>query len=577
MCIICLEANGQKIKCKCSSEICVNCMDSYIDYCFNEQIIPKCPECNKLFLYSDIKNDKKEQYIECCYNYLMRNESSVINDHMIILDILRKVKIERVSFIEKNMPKSIQKIISIALKKKINTISQSNKKDFEESIKKNSKKCIMNICTGKLVLKNDNESIHYICTKCDNIFCNVCEKMITNKLSTHICNKDDVESLQAIAKFIKCPKCNIPIQKSEGCNYMTCAICNINFDYITGSETIHGNHGVNTNVNVDNTFSLVQLYKDKNINASVFNIIKDIENNKPVINTTSVNNILFKLKDQSNALLKKKLAIEFEKLIIEKEMYKKYINYISIIEDMLSTNKIDTFKLRIIKAELSPKNNKSINFLFYLFCLMANSFPNEIDYPENLKIKLLNYENYRYNTENYLQEPDNSNINFKDPESSIIQWLMHESKLLYIEQFPSIHCREKYIVYSDQKKEYLFRGLKSIHGSFFAFYGTNSKNLFNIIQNGISVFSNTGRMINGSLNGPGICVSLDSDFAFSMTREPDENSTIALCEIVNDTSLIKKSGTLGIVVKSEEIVVMRYIFVGKFPKVSSIFNMLNDQ
>ena len=39
---------------------------------------------------------------------------------------------------------------------------------------------------------------------------------------------------------MKCPGCKIPIQKSEGCNGMTCANCKTTFDYRTGSLSDHG-------------------------------------------------------------------------------------------------------------------------------------------------------------------------------------------------------------------------------------------------------------------------------------------------------------------------------------------------
>jgi hypothetical protein len=72
----------------------------------------------------------------------------------------------------------------------------------------------------------------------------------------------DVDNLKVKFGFQKCPKCLYLVQKSDGCNYMTCR-CQCKFCYLCGAGldgTNSGNHWVG------NSFAL----KCKGISDCVF-------------------------------------------------------------------------------------------------------------------------------------------------------------------------------------------------------------------------------------------------------------------------------------------------------------------
>jgi uncharacterized Zn finger protein (UPF0148 family) len=75
---------------------------------------------------------------------------------------------------------------------------------------------------------------------CDVKYCIKCEEPFGDP--NHKCNKDVLESINMIEEHVKCPVCKIPVSKIEGCNNMTCAICQTNFCYRTGDIIIPGSH-----------------------------------------------------------------------------------------------------------------------------------------------------------------------------------------------------------------------------------------------------------------------------------------------------------------------------------------------
>ena len=103
-------------------------------------------------------------------------------------------------------------------------------------------KCVKEGCRGFL-------SSAYKCDLCSTYVCKDCmiEKNEKND-ETHVCKKDDVESVTLIRKETKpCPKCGIRISKIDGCNQMWCTAdnCGTAFDWTSGkvvSGIVHNPH-----------------------------------------------------------------------------------------------------------------------------------------------------------------------------------------------------------------------------------------------------------------------------------------------------------------------------------------------
>lgn len=110
-------------------------------------------------------------------------------------------------------------------------------------------KCIN--CSEGVILSTDPK-----CGYCNAETCIDCMKIIDK---THVCNKDDIESVIEIRTSSRqCPNCLISITRTEGCKQMFCTECHTPFSYLTGeiikneffanphhSEFLKRNPGVN--------------------------------------------------------------------------------------------------------------------------------------------------------------------------------------------------------------------------------------------------------------------------------------------------------------------------------------------
>ena len=88
----------------------------------------------------------------------------------------------------------------------------------------------------------------FVCTlNC--IFCTECEECMT--ADDHVCKKETLETIKAIKADTKpCPKCSVPIHRTEGCDQMWCTSCHTTFDWKTleivkKGGRIHNPHFIN--------------------------------------------------------------------------------------------------------------------------------------------------------------------------------------------------------------------------------------------------------------------------------------------------------------------------------------------
>ncbi len=79
---------------------------------------------------------------------------------------------------------------------------------------------------------------HWKCMACNVHVCRRCEEIRTEN---HECIPENVQSVQEKRKSTKpCPKCSVPVQKSEGCSQMWCTSCKTPFDWNTLKIINHG-------------------------------------------------------------------------------------------------------------------------------------------------------------------------------------------------------------------------------------------------------------------------------------------------------------------------------------------------
>lgn len=92
-------------------------------------------------------------------------------------------------------------------------------------------RCIYDNCQGFM-------SSQWKCGLCERYACSKCNKPKSSnrESSDHVCNPDDVASVEAIRRDTKpCPKCHTSIFKIHGCDQMWCTNCKTPFSWVNGT------------------------------------------------------------------------------------------------------------------------------------------------------------------------------------------------------------------------------------------------------------------------------------------------------------------------------------------------------
>lgn len=261
ICIICFCEENNTISClnnTCTAHTCHNCFKTYLKFMANDNVLPKCPaeNCKAPYLYQHIKKTKNDMlvrnYEKACLNYLnimfKGDVEKLAEKEQYIINIRQKNDKYLAEY-----PRAIKKIIDIALKTKQNKLEKNIIK-HKFDITTNTKKCLNVMCNGMLNTEGK-------CMICNTQFCNKCEQI---KLNDHLCKQEDIDSVEFVSSLVSCPECNLKVIRSYGCNFITCANCQTNFNYINGTRTLAGNHhNIQINLhkhNIEN--NILQYYTD---------------------------------------------------------------------------------------------------------------------------------------------------------------------------------------------------------------------------------------------------------------------------------------------------------------------------
>ncbi len=221
-------------------------------------------------IFKDFYNDKKNY--EIVKNIIIKNITINKNKINKLQIILKYFKIQN-NYSFNNIDKRIisnfinYNVLSI---KKYKTLS--DKQIF--TIKCPNKNCYLYIDKIDKIMMCD----------CGFKICNICYNLFD---SEHICNKETINFIEQIQNYTNCPKCNITIERIDGCDDMYCTICNIGFNYKTKkiikkivnphSDELKNIKKLISTVNIRNNY----LYQNRLIlNSSLIYFINKIENGK---------------------------------------------------------------------------------------------------------------------------------------------------------------------------------------------------------------------------------------------------------------------------------------------------------
>ena len=344
-CATCFEEIDKSIRCsnpECSISICYPCFEMYININLKESNIPKCisKNCGIHYVLKNFKREEQfyEKYIECCIKYLMLSSEDKIQKKINMKNEIENIRKDRNIFIENRFPKAISYTANRFFKKKMIELEKSIRKKIEEEDQKLQRKCMRIVCNGYIDDK-------FFCKTCLTQFCEKCEK-IKNK--NHECKKENIESINYIKNMIRCPKCSVGIEKSEGCDLMRCTNCKTNFTYSDGKFGGMGNSH-NENLNEKIRTSLCAEFMDYLNQNKIYDKMNHLENlSKKKPKKVLLNKFLASyMKGDHSKEIQKKIALQHQRYVFDKFLYMKHKKIINDCEDLINMNILNEERIDI--------------------------------------------------------------------------------------------------------------------------------------------------------------------------------------------------------------------------------------
>lgn len=325
----------------CQSYICGECMSSLINYSEQQKIIPSCVNCKEIYQYSMIKQlslDDIQKYESACFELIFKNDGDSIKKELVEINIVNKIRDDRLKFIEKAFYPSIVLVAKIAFQQKLRRIDKQKSDLIKAKIASANKSCFNSTCNGFL-------DKNYECMTCFTIFCTKCEQI---KKEKHICSNQDIQSIQLVNESKHCPGCKLPVFKDQGCDSITCSNCGTNFTYSSGKVGGYGSLNAKIHIDINKKYKLSNMFKD--ISAENMSLLLGIEAVEPVVFSRSRFNtpIKYYLNTNDKQAAAKRLAVLIEDYSIYKRDMKKYTKLIVKLEDDIKKSSKDDVKLKII-------------------------------------------------------------------------------------------------------------------------------------------------------------------------------------------------------------------------------------
>ena len=281
-CYVCFCDEDANIKCSrfnCTATICIDCINRMVQFCHsNFKSFPSC-NCGAEYLHSQIKNVLTEEnntlYADICAKRIdeLKEQSEQTREKRSI----KKERNKRImdEFFRESKTKLLFLAPAISRLIEISGLDvkmwRKNANKILAILSRNTEiKCISFACKG--IMFDDDENC-FVCSKCSIKACRKCKHVFGQN---HECRADELKSIDALKQIAKCPKCGVPAVKGEGCIFVTCPFCNVNFDSKTGKPTPAGGHNTGTLV-MKKTVSIADVTDDKDLKP----LLVKLENQKP--------------------------------------------------------------------------------------------------------------------------------------------------------------------------------------------------------------------------------------------------------------------------------------------------------
>jgi hypothetical protein len=234
-CPICCDDFDVEVKCpSCKEGSCQECFHRYL---LESALMPNCMTCDlKITIDFIIQNSNPEwfqdTYIPYRSNILMHIEKNKFQDTAdCVTAYLQALEILGIIY-DKTLDNDYTHNVISNANQCINVYGKGWEGfDFHENVarpissyKKRTIPCPMASCLGFIV--------DLLCEICGCEICNDCHERVKKD---HKCNLDTIKSLKIIYMDSRpCPKCNVMINKIEGCDQMFCTRCHATYSWNTG-------------------------------------------------------------------------------------------------------------------------------------------------------------------------------------------------------------------------------------------------------------------------------------------------------------------------------------------------------
>lgn len=337
-CVICFEpVEGPSLRCKnrgCSEVMCSTCVEQYLNICLTDNVIPKCPNrtCGWYYLLSDFRGldglgrrDHLEQsYARCCFNELLQAHGDTARKSVEVQNRITQLKTQRLRFVTEQFPAAVAEIARLVMPEKLRRIDKQVEDRLLEQSRESRRVCMNLTCGGSL-----NQDFR--CLSCATTFCRACEKI---QGPHHECDPNDVATIQALTAMVHCPQCHLAIERSSGCDHMTCARCGQNFLYSSGEAGGSGSN--NASVETSKVSLVSVMHRDALVQLGLLDLMGAIEAIAPALtNEKSLTTVLmeyYRNEGASSSNFEHDLARTFERHILRLHLNQRYHRALHQIE-----------------------------------------------------------------------------------------------------------------------------------------------------------------------------------------------------------------------------------------------------
>lgn len=376
-----IDPNTKQIRChdeRCTAVVCEDCIPLLLRHCLDIGTVPKCANvtCSGRYLISSLRlsaliprsyttpansmsthgstsssssqqNPPEDSIVQLFHECVIKglsnssgDEARKINEFQALIERLRK---ERLEFINREVPKGVAEIAKICFRSKLNAVDKTRRQRLQRALVQSKRVCMNVLCDGSL-------DMNLRCMKCESVFCKDCEARII--VQPHRCKPEDLESIKLQNETtVPCPNCAVRIQRSWGCNHMTCAACKTNFDYSTGTIGGGGNHQTYDGLNLAKTRMLTEVYADQLRNdRDLTSALTRVESHAiPTPDPVTIEKAVAEYQRTQNA---SKLVSSYCRFIATRHKANKFVRVITELETLLRAGTLTLEDVELVESKL---------------------------------------------------------------------------------------------------------------------------------------------------------------------------------------------------------------------------------